>query len=137
MQNPLKIIIIIVKDREAQGFPGSSDGKESSCNAGDLVLIAGLGKSTGEGNIYHPLQQSGLENSRDCIVHGVTKVWIQLSGFHFHREAWHAPIHRLQRVRHELVTEQQVCCTFPYKEAIKFFFKLIIFIKIFLQTVTI
>ena len=30
------------------------------------------------------LQDSGLENSMDCIVHGVTKSWTQLSDFHFH-----------------------------------------------------
>ena len=33
-------------------------------------MIPGLGKSPGEGNSY-PLQYSGLENSMDCIVHGV------------------------------------------------------------------
>ena len=37
------------------GFPGSSAGKESTCNAGDPVLIAGSGRSPGEG-IYYPLQ---------------------------------------------------------------------------------
>jgi len=54
------------------GFPGGSAGKESACNIGDLGSIPGLGRSPGEGNGY-PLQNSGLENSRDCIVHGVTK----------------------------------------------------------------
>ena len=53
-------------------FPGSSAGKESACNVGDLGLIPGLGRSPGEGNGY-PLQYSGLENSMDYIVHGVTK----------------------------------------------------------------
>ena len=48
-----------------QDFPGSSDGKESACNAGDLGLIPGLGKSSGERKGY-PLQYSGLENSMDC-----------------------------------------------------------------------
>jgi len=43
---------------------GDSDGKESSCNAGDLGLIPGLGRSPGEGNGY-PLQYSGLESSMD------------------------------------------------------------------------
>ena len=52
------------------GFPGSSAGKEFTCNMGDLGLIPGLGRSPGEGNGY-PLQYSGLENSMDCIVHGV------------------------------------------------------------------
>ena len=31
-----------------------------------------------------PLQDSGLENSMDCIVHGVTKSWTRLSNFHCH-----------------------------------------------------
>ena len=64
------------------GFPCGLAGKESTCNAGDLSLIPGLGRSTGEGKGY-PLQYSGLENSMDCIVHGVTKNWTWLSSFHF------------------------------------------------------
>ena len=64
------------------GFPGGSAGKESACNAGDLGLIPGLGRSPEEGKGY-PLQYSGLENSMDCIVHGVAKSWTQLSDFHF------------------------------------------------------
>ena len=48
------------------GFPGSSAGKESACNVGDLDSIPGLGRSPGEGKGY-PLQYSGLENSMDCI----------------------------------------------------------------------
>ena len=68
---------------EFLGFPGGSAGKESSCNAGDLGLIPGLGRSPGEGKGY-PLQSSGLENSMDCIVHEVAKSWTQLSNFHFH-----------------------------------------------------
>ena len=46
------------------GFPGGSDGKESTCNAGDLGLIPGLGRFPGEGNGYPP-QHSGLQNSKD------------------------------------------------------------------------
>ena len=65
------------------GFSGGSVGKESACNVGDLGSIPGLGRPLGEGNSY-PLQYSGLENSMDCIVHGVTKSWAQLSDFHFH-----------------------------------------------------
>ena len=53
-------------------FPGGSAGKESVLNEGDLSLIPGLGRSPGEGNGYL-LQDSGLENSMDCIVHGVAK----------------------------------------------------------------
>ena len=63
-------------------FPGSSAGKESACNAGDPSSIPGLGRSPGEGKDYL-LQYSGLENSMDCIVHGVTKSWTRLSNFHF------------------------------------------------------
>ena len=64
------------------GFPDSSVGKESTCNAGDPGLISGLGRYPREG-IGYPLQYSGLENSTDCIVHGVTKSRTQLSDFHF------------------------------------------------------
>ena len=63
--------------------PCGSSGKESACNAGDLGSIPGLGRFPGEGKGY-PLQYSGLENSMDCIVHGVAKSWIRLSNFHFH-----------------------------------------------------
>ena len=65
------------------GFSGGSDGKEYACNAGDLALIPGLGRSPGEGKGY-PLLYSGLENSMDCIAHGVTKSQTRLSDFHFH-----------------------------------------------------
>ena len=54
------------------GFPGGSAGKESACNAGDLDSIPGFGRTPGEGKGY-PLQYSGLENSMDCIVHGVAE----------------------------------------------------------------
>ena len=58
-------------------FPGSSDSKESACNAGDLGLIPGLGRSPGEWN-GNPFQYSCLENSMDrgawmATVHRVTK----------------------------------------------------------------
>ena len=43
------------------GFPGSSAAKESTCNAGDLGLIHGLGRSPGEGKGYLP-HYSGLES---------------------------------------------------------------------------
>ena len=64
------------------GFPSSSAGKESAFNAGVLGSIPGLGRCPGEGKDY-PLQYSGLENSMDCIVQGVTKSQTQLSDFHF------------------------------------------------------
>ena len=57
---------------DISGFADSSVAKESACNVGDLGSIPGLGRFTGEGKGY-PLQYSGLENSMDCIVHGVAK----------------------------------------------------------------
>ena len=60
-----------------KGFPADSDGKESACNARDLGLIPGSGRSPGEENGY-PLQYSCQENSMDraawqAIVYGVAK----------------------------------------------------------------
>ena len=46
------------------GFPGGSDSKESSCNAGDLGLLPGSGRSPVEGN-GNALQYSFLENPMD------------------------------------------------------------------------
>ena len=66
-----------MRHKSSQGFLCGSAGKESACNVGDLCLILGLGRSPGEGKGY-PLQYSGLENSMDSIVHGVTKNWTRL-----------------------------------------------------------
>ena len=63
----------LIEGFPGKGFPGGSAGKESACNAGDLGSIPGLGGS--------PLQYSGLENSMDCIVHGVAKSWHDLVTF--------------------------------------------------------
>ena len=65
------------------GFPGGLHGKESGCNAGDLDLIPGLGRSTGEGNGYS-FQCSCLENPLDrgawwATVHVVIKSQTRLS----------------------------------------------------------
>ena len=67
----------------SQGFPCGSAGKESAFNTGELGSIPGLGRSHGEGN-SDPLQYSGLENSMDCIVHGVAKSRTRLSNFYFY-----------------------------------------------------
>ena len=61
----------------SRGFPGDSDGKESSCNAGHSGSIPGSGRSPGKGN-GNPLQYSYLENPIDrepwqATVHGVAK----------------------------------------------------------------
>ena len=63
-------------------FPCGSVGKQPACNAEHLGSIPGLGRSPGEGKGC-PLQHSGLENSMDCTVHGVTKSQTRLSNFHF------------------------------------------------------
>ena len=65
-------------DRSILELPGSSNGKESTCNAGNLDLIPVLGRSPAEGNSY-PLQCSGLENSMNrgawqATVHEVAKL---------------------------------------------------------------
>ena len=57
-------------------------------------LIPGLGRSTGEGKGY-PLQYSGLENSIDCVVQGVTKSRTRLSNFHFHPQFCNLSFHIL------------------------------------------
>ena len=67
-------------------FPGSSDGRESSCNAGDLGSVPGLVRSPGERN-GNPLQYSCLEKSMDrdawqATVHGVAKSRTRLSLAH-------------------------------------------------------
>ena len=69
------------------GFPGGSEVKASACNAGDLGLIPGLGRSPGRGH-GDPLQYSCLENphgQRSLVGYspwghkGVTKSQAQLS----------------------------------------------------------
>ena len=65
------------------GFSCGSAGKESTCNVRNLGSIRGLGRAPGEGNSY-PLQYFGLENSMDCLVHGVTESQTRLNNFHFH-----------------------------------------------------
>ena len=64
---------------EPQGFLGSSDGKESACNARDLCSIPGLGSSRGGGH-SNLLQYSCLENPMNrgawrATVHGVAESW--------------------------------------------------------------
>ena len=65
------------------GFPCGSPGNEFAYSEGDLGSIPGLGRSSGEGKGY-PRQYSGLENSMDCIDHGVAKSQTRLSDFHNH-----------------------------------------------------
>ena len=74
----------------SQGFPCSSVGKESACNAGDLGLIPGSGRSPGKGN-GNTLQYSCLENLMD-------------------RGAWWATVDGVVRVGHDLTTKPPNQC---------------------------
>ena len=62
------LALILLKSLCLLGFPCGSAGKESTCNAGDLSSIPGLGRYPREGKGY-PLQYSGLEISMDCIMY--------------------------------------------------------------------
>ena len=63
----MQVTWLLCKALHLKNFPGGSDGKESTCNAGDLGSIPRSGRSPGDG-IGYPLQYSGLENSMDYIV---------------------------------------------------------------------
>ena len=62
----LQTLHILIRNNSIFLFPCGSAGKESACNAGDLGLIPGLGRSLGEGKGY-PLQYFGLDNPVECI----------------------------------------------------------------------
>ena len=109
---------------DSMGFPGSSDSKESACNAGDPGSIPGLGRPPGEGNSY-PLQYSCMEKSMErgdwwATVHRVTKIQIQLSNshshftFHFHRLK-PVPHQRTQCLLHQMLERDltQASCELP------------------------
>ena len=101
----------------AKGISGSSAGKESASSVGDLGSVPGLGRSPGEGNSY-PLQYSGLENTMDCIVHGVAKSRLSLS-FHLKKQySWtfqrnrifmaYSPHQQLRHSYHQKYTSSQL-----------------------------
>ena len=64
------------------GFPGGSTGKESTCNAGDLGLIPGLGRSPGEGKSY-PLQYSSASLVAQLLKNllAVWETWVRSLGW--------------------------------------------------------
>ena len=80
-----------------EGFTCGSVGKEPTCNVGDLGLIPGLGRSLGEGKGC-PFQCCGLENSMDCIVHGVAKSQTRLGDFHLYIYIWKESCSNLNHV---------------------------------------
>ena len=80
---PTPNAVLALTTSHGLGFPGGSDGKESTCSAGNLGLIPGSERSSGEVNGY-PFQYSCLENSMDretwrATVHGITKSQTRLS----------------------------------------------------------
>ena len=64
------------------GFPGSSNGKESACNEGDLGLIPGLGRSPGEG-IGYPFQYSWASLVAQMVKNlpTIQETWVQSPGW--------------------------------------------------------
>ena len=87
------------------GFPGSSAGKESACNAGDPGSIPGLGRSTGEGIVY-PLQYSWASLVAQLVKNppAMQETWVRSLGWedpleeamatHSSIVAWRIPIDR-------------------------------------------
>ena len=101
------------------GFPHSSVGKESACNARDPGSIPRLGRSSGEGKGY-PLQYSGLENSKDYTVHGVAKSRIRLRDFHFSLFQAHvqflAYLEDYNMLLNDILLSQSLFCLYCYKK---------------------
>ena len=64
----------VIAEKLEEGFPGGSDGKESSSNAGDAGSVPGSGRSPGDGNGY-PLQYSCLEKSHGLRNLGSYSPW--------------------------------------------------------------
>ena len=96
-------------------FPGSSIGKESTCNAGDPSLILESGRSAGEG-IGYPLQHSWASLVAQLLKNppAMRETWVQSRGWEDHLEkktathssilAWRIQAMGLQRVKHNLAT---------------------------------
>ena len=73
----IHVLMHLLNSKESTGLPWWLSSKESTCNAGDLGLIPGMGTSPGEGN-GNPLQNSCLRNPMgkeawQATIHGVTK----------------------------------------------------------------
>ena len=88
-----------------------SDGKESASNARGLSSIPGLGRSPGEGKGY-PLQDSGLENYMDCIVHGVAKSQTRLNDIHVKQNQ--NPLAKTQNTGKEIVAKYSGCLSYVF-----------------------
>ena len=83
------------------GFPGSSAGKESSCNAGDPGSIPGSGRSPGEGTGYplpvflgFPSGSDGKEPTCNVGDLGLEDPLVEVKATHYRILAWRSPTHR-------------------------------------------
>ena len=76
------IFFLVICSFHHSGFPGSSAGKESTCNAGDPGLIPGLGRSLGEG-IGYPLQCSWVSMVAQTVKNPpvMQETWVQSLGW--------------------------------------------------------
>ena len=88
----LTINLIMYRAKSLQGFPDSSVGKESACNAGDPSLILGLGRSAGEG-IGYLLQYSWASLVVQLVKNlpGMQETWVQSLGWEDPLEKGKAP----------------------------------------------
>ena len=112
------------------GFPDSSVGKESACNAGDPSSIPGSERSSGEGKGY-PLQYSGLANSMECIVHGVAKSWTRLSDFHFSSHQFIVDFHSVLL----RIVQETIYLTWFHSQEYFLFLKFLVSFKISFQNI--
>ena len=80
------------------GFPGSSAGKESTCNAGDPGSIRGSGRSTGEG-IGYPLQHSWASLVAQLVKNlpAVQETWVRSLG-------WEDPLEKGKAAQSNILT---------------------------------
>ena len=98
------------------GSSGGSDREESACNVGDLDSIPGLGRSPEDGNSC-PHLYSDLENSLDCIVHGVAKSRSRLSEFHLYFSGgWGISPWPLVQAWKVCITARTLLCPLPLEE---------------------
>ena len=101
----------LVINRNELGFLGGSDGKESTCNVGDLGSIPGLGRFPGEGNGILP-QYSCLGNPMDggawwATVHGVKKVSGMIEQQSTHTASAQMPRYRVSHKQKEECIERK------------------------------
>ena len=90
--------------QDFQGFPDSSIGKESACNAGDPGLIPGSGRSAREG-IGYPLQYSWASLAAQLVknLHAMQQIWVWSLG-------WEDPLEK-GKATHSSILAWRILCT--------------------------